>query len=270
MLFCLFLGIFFTLFLESGLYYIYHALTKKSSCEQVIDLKLLQNTSSFKEVTSELAAIHRGARVPCIVSHMFNSKERCHGNHLDYQNAWVTSGRPILHAEGQFIVSNLSPSQFVPMRTIPTRNLKEILRRALTGSNGEKTVEVKKKDTVLRTDEFEMTSMKNVSNGEESGIEKSPKDKVDGKNPQELLKHFSELLRWISEEGNDYVCVETVPDLNTVFNLFKVISRSRQPVLTTLLISDAEPNLVSVCLSSVVVDLQCLLFCMFQSSLNEE
>ena len=102
--------------------------------------------SFFKKINKFIYMIFfllAGARVPCIVSHMFNSKERCHGNHLDYQNAWVTSGRPILHAEGQFIVSNLSPSQFVPMRTIPTRNLKEILRRALTGSNGEKTVEVR-------------------------------------------------------------------------------------------------------------------------------
>ena len=57
-------------------------------------------------------------------------------------NARLTSGRPILHAEGQFMLSHYSPSQFVPMKTIGARNLKEVLRKAIAESNGNQSLEV--------------------------------------------------------------------------------------------------------------------------------
>lgn len=114
-----------------------------------------------------------------------------------------------------------------------------------------------------------MTSLKNFSVNSGPGTEKLSRSEVDGKGIQDH-KYFSELLHWICKEGEDFVLIETIPDLNKVFTLLNVISRSRKPVLTTLLIPDAESNMVSVSLSSVVVDLQCLLFCMFQASLSKD
>lgn len=184
-------------------------------------------------------------------------------------NARLTSGRPILHAEGQFMLSHYSPSQFVPMKTIGARNLKEVLRKAIAESNGNQSLEVDGKDKVLRSDEIEMTSLEDVSGNRGPGTEKFSRSEVDGKSIQDHT-YFSELLHWICKEGEDFVLIETIPDLNKVFTLLNVISRSRKPVLTTLLIPDAESNMVSVSLSSVVVDLQCLLFCMFQASMSKD
>ena len=42
----------------------------------------------------------------------------------------LVSGRPILQAEGQFVACHFSPSEYVPLRKIGRRELKEILRRA--------------------------------------------------------------------------------------------------------------------------------------------
>ena len=63
-------------------------------------------------------------------------------------NARLTSGRPILHAEGQFMLSHYSPSQFVPMKTIGARNLKEVLRKAIAESNGKQSLEVEVKGSI--------------------------------------------------------------------------------------------------------------------------
>ena len=114
-----------------------------------------------------------------------------------------------------------------------------------------------------------MTSLEDVSVNRGPGTEKFSGSEVDGKSIQDHT-YFSELLHWICKEGEDFVLIETIPDLNKVFTLLNVISRSRKPVLTTLLMPDAESNMVSVSLSSVVVDLQCLLFCMFQASMSKD
>jgi len=42
----------------------------------------------------------------------------------------LTSGRPILQAEGQFVACHFNPSEYVPFRKIGRRELKEILRKA--------------------------------------------------------------------------------------------------------------------------------------------
>ena len=40
------------------------------------------------------------------------------------------------------MLSHYSPSQFVPMKTIGARNLKEVLRKAIAESNGKQSLEV--------------------------------------------------------------------------------------------------------------------------------
>ena len=53
------------------------------------------------------------------------------GDHYDE----LTSGRPVLHAEGQFVECHFSTSQFVPFRRVGKRQLKEILREAVANDN---------------------------------------------------------------------------------------------------------------------------------------
>ena len=79
-------------------------------------------------------------------------------------------------------------------------------------------------------------------------------------------QRFSELLQWISQEGEEFVHIESFSDLKDVFTLLDVVGKSPNPVLTTILIRENEPSLVNVSLSSVKVDVQCSLFCMFQAS----
>lgn len=76
-------------------------------------------------------------------------------------------------------------------------------------------------------------------------------------------RRFSELLRWISQEGSDFVYIETFADVKDVFTLLDIVESSQNPILTTILIRETEPNLVTISLSSVKVDVPCLLFCMF-------
>ena len=60
----------------------------------------------------------------------------------------LISGRPILHAEGQFVACHYSPSQYVPCRKIGRRHFKEILRRATGFENCDKVnFEVRKMKT---------------------------------------------------------------------------------------------------------------------------
>ena len=122
----------------------------------------------------------------------------------------------------------------------------------------------------MQLDQIEMTSSKDVSVNRGPGAEKFSRSEVDRKSIQDHGKYFSELLHWICKEGEDFVFIETIPNLNRVFTSLNVILRSREPVLTTLLIRDADPSIVCVCLSSVAVDLQCLLICMFQASLRKD
>ena len=79
-------------------------------------------------------------------------------------------------------------------------------------------------------------------------------------------QRFSELLQWISQEGEEFVHIESFSDLKDVFTLLDVVGKSPNPVLTTILIRENEPSLVNVSLSNVKVDVQCSLFCMFQAS----
>ena len=53
------------------------------------------------------------------------------GDHYDE----LTSGRPVLHAEGQFVECHFSTSQFVPFRRVGKRQLKEILREAVANDS---------------------------------------------------------------------------------------------------------------------------------------
>lgn len=83
---------------------------------------------------------------------------------------------------------------------------------------------------------------------------------------QQQQQRFSELLHWISQEGEEFVHIDSFSDLKDVFTLLDVVGKSPNPVLTTILIRENEPSLVNVSLSSVKVDVQCSLFCMFQAS----
>lgn len=83
---------------------------------------------------------------------------------------------------------------------------------------------------------------------------------------QQQQHRFSELLQWISQEGEEFVHIESFSDLKDVFTLLDVVGKSPNPVLMTILIRENEPSLVNVSLSSVKVDVQCSLFCMFQAS----
>ena len=68
---------------------------------------------------------------------MLNGDKDCHGNFGHCGNG-LTSGRPILRAEDQFLACHFSPSQFVPFRKIGRRQLKEILRMAATSDSSDK------------------------------------------------------------------------------------------------------------------------------------
>ena len=83
---------------------------------------------------------------------------------------------------------------------------------------------------------------------------------------QEQQQRFSELLQWISQEGEEFVHIESFSDVEDVFTLLDVVVKSQNPVLTTILFRENEPTLVNVSLSSVKVNVQCSLFCMFQAS----
>ena len=59
------------------------------------------------------------------------------------ENAKLTLGRAILHAESQFMLSDYRFSQFEPMKTIGAINQKEVLRNAIAESNGKQSLEVR-------------------------------------------------------------------------------------------------------------------------------
>ena len=94
--------------------------------------------------------------------------------------------------------------------------------------------------------------------------QKQQQEKQQEKEQQQ--RRFSELLHWISKEGEEFVHIESFSDLKDVFTLLDVVGKSPNPVLTTILIRENEPGLVNVSLSSVKVGVQCSLFCMFQAS----
>ena len=91
----------------------------------------------------------------------------------------------------------------------------------------------------------------------------NPKDPKQQKQLQQGLTHFMELLQWISQEGDEFVYIESLRDSNDVFILLDAIGRCQNPVLINILICDNEPNKITVSLSNVTVSLQSLLFCMF-------
>lgn len=69
---------------------------------------------------------------------MFNCVKGCRGNCV-HCSCGLTSGRPILHAESQFVECHFSRSQFVPYRKVGRRHLKEILRKATANDSGKET-----------------------------------------------------------------------------------------------------------------------------------
>lgn len=82
---------------------------------------------------------------------------------------------------------------------------------------------------------------------------------------QQHQQQLCELLRWISQEGEEFVHIDTFTNAKDVFTLLDAIAASQKPVLTTILIRETEPNLITMSLSGVKVDMQCLMFCMFQT-----
>ena len=78
-----------------------------------------------------------------ISRHMFNWRG-FHENQLHGENVGLTSGRPTLHGEGQFILSHLSSSQFVPVKTIEARKL-QVLQKAFEKRNEKQRSEVGEK-----------------------------------------------------------------------------------------------------------------------------
>ena len=65
-----------------------------------------------------------------ILEIMFHSDKTSQEGGSDHYSE-LTSGRPVLHAEGQFVECHFRTSQFVPFRRVGKRQLKEILREAV-------------------------------------------------------------------------------------------------------------------------------------------
>ena len=110
-----------------------------------------------------------------------------------------------------------------------------------------------------RSDEFELTYLRDASS-------ENTRNKTEFQNQQyrqQQQQFFIQLLRWITLEGDEFVHIETFSDLEDVFLLLDIIAKLRNPLLTTVLISEPDPHLITVSTSSVHVDVDCLLFCMF-------
>ena len=110
-----------------------------------------------------------------------------------------------------------------------------------------------------RRDEFELTYLREASS-------ENTANKTEFQNQQhrqQQQQFFIQLLRWITLEGDEFVHIETFSDLEDVFLLLDIIAKLRNPLLTTVLISEPDPHLITVSTSSVHVDVECLLFCMF-------
>ena len=109
-----------------------------------------------------------------------------------------------------------------------------------------------------------MIYLSDSCNEEETPIQNASKKNTEVRN-QQRQQRFWELLQWITREGKEFVHTETYLDLKEVFTLLDVIASSRNPLLITILIRETEPNLITVSISSVNVELESLLFCMFQA-----
>lgn len=177
------------------------------------------------------------------------------------------SGTPILYAEGQFVACHFSPSNYVPFRKIGKKHLEEELRRAMCTEDrrADALFENSKREEGAWKDNYEMIYLKDSCTAEDSSKEiiLNQKDPKQQKQLQQGLTHFMELLQWISQEGDEFVYIESLRDSNDVFILLDAIGKCRNPVLINILICDNEPNKITVSLSNVTVSLQSLLFCMF-------
>ena len=78
-----------------------------------------------------------------ISQHMFNWRGFGE-NQLHDENVGLISGRPTLHGEGQFMLSHLSSSQFVPVKTIQARNM-QVLQKLFEKRNAKQRLEVREK-----------------------------------------------------------------------------------------------------------------------------
>ena len=121
------------------------------------------------------------------------------------------------------------------------------------------------KTTITMNDEDEKQQQKQHQHQQQQKQQQQQQQQQQQKE-QEQQQRFSELLHWISQEGEEFVYIDSFSDLKDVFTLLDVVGKSPNPVLTTILIRENEPSLVNVSLSSVKVDVQCSLFCMFQAS----
>lgn len=194
---------------------------------------------------------------------MFHSDKTTQEGGGDHYNE-LTSGRPVLHAEGQFVECHFSTSQFVPFRRVGKRQLKEILREAVANDSPrhsckQKRFKLQKIENDSRRDELELTYLREPSS-------ENTANKTEFQNQQhrqQQQQFFIQLLRWITLEGDEFVHIETFSDLEDVFLLLDIIAKLRNPLLTTVLISEPDPHLITVSTSSVHVDVECLLFCMF-------
>ncbi|CAH3151043.1 unnamed protein product [Porites lobata] len=191
---------------------------------------------------------------------MFHSGKTSQEGAGDHHNE-LTSGRPVLHAEGQFVECHFSTSQFVPFRKVGKKQLKEILREAVANDSPKHSCKQKrfKIENDSRRDEFELTYLREASS--ENTTNKNEFQKQQHRQQQQQF--FIQLLRWITLEGDEFVHIETFSDLEDVFLLLDIIAKLRNPLLTTVLISEPDPHLITVSTSSVHVDVECLLFCMF-------
>lgn len=194
---------------------------------------------------------------------MFDSDKTTQEGGSDHYDE-LTSGRPVLHAEGQFVECHFSTSQFVPFRRVGKRQLKEILREAVANDSPrhsckQKRFKLQKIENDSRRDEFELTYLREASS--ENTANKTEFQNQQHRQQQQQL--FIQLLRWITLEGDEFVHIETFSDLEDVFLLLDIIAKLRNPLLTTVLISEPDPHLITVSTSSVHVDVECLLFCMF-------
>ena len=84
----------------------------------------------------------------------------------------------------------------------------------------------------------------------------------DAKKDKQRQKEFEDIILWLTGAGDDCVYIETLCDIYETEMLICVIRLINKPILITL--STKAKGQLTVSLSSVSLDMQFLVFCMFQ------
>ena len=112
---------------------------------------------------------------------------------------------------------------------------------------------------MLSLEEVEPSCDKNTS------LDKNPNIILLDSAREQQKKNYYKLLNWISKEDNEFVYLETFSSVQDVLGLLDVIRTAENPILITFFVGNTKHGLVTISLSRVKVDMQHLLFCMFQA-----